>query len=363
MNNDLYFVCKWNKIRKKTWSGTCFSLYKALQSHYTLIDVNLRIPFLIRLLKKLHIISRSEPLQIEINLFRLLHFRLFPQNKLKNKIFQFADFVPDKKWTNTFIYQDLCMTYVNHLEQQNPLAFQLSGFKVASRSERKRRSYAEQKYYTQCKGIFTMGHWLAQYLIENMGINPEKVHHVGGGININPALIKEENQREGNKILFIGRDFYRKGGDLVYDAFCYLHQRNPNIELHVAGPSKNPIRQPINKYYFWGDIPSEQLADLFNKCDIFCMPSHFEAYGLVFIEALTFGLPCIGRKEYEMPYFIEDGETGYLIEKDDPLLLAQKMENLLNDKRIQKNVYNRRTWYLKEYSWENVAARIAAVIK
>ena len=48
-------------------------------------------------------------------------------------------------------------------------------------------------------------------------------------------------------------------------------------------------------------------------CDVFCMPSYFEAYGLVFVEALTFGLPCIGRNCYEMPYFIEDGKTGLLL--------------------------------------------------
>ena len=76
------------------------------------------------------------------------------------------------------------------------------------------------------------------------------------------------------------------------------------------------------------------------------MPSYFEAYGLVFIEALTFGLPCIGRNVYEMPYFIENGETGYLLDKDDVDELANLMDQLLCDERIKQNVKNKRDWYI-----------------
>ena len=59
-------------------------------------------------------------------------------------------------------------------------------------------------------------------------------------------------------------------------------------------------------------------------CDVFCMPSYFEAYGLVFVEALTFGLPCIGRNCYEMPYFIEEGKTGLLRKRIGIHVLLQK---------------------------------------
>ena len=47
------------------------------------------------------------------------------------------------------------------------------------------------------------------------------------------------------------------------------------------------------------------------------MPSYFEAYGLVFAEALTYGLPCIGRDKFAMSEFIEDGCTGRLISGED----------------------------------------------
>lgn len=66
----------------------------------------------------------------------------------------------------------------------------------------------------------------------------------------------------------------------------------------------------MNNYHYRRDCGHEELSDLFNKCDIFVMPSYFEVYGFVFIEALTYGLPCTGRNAYEMPYFIQNAETG-----------------------------------------------------
>ena len=106
----------------------------------------------------------------------------------------------------------------------------------------------------------------------------------------------------------------------------------------------------------------DELAQYFNLCDVFCMPSKFEAYGLVFVEALIFGLPCIGANRFEMPYFIEDSKTGYLLKSDHAEELADLMEKALQNREMKMTVKNRRDWYAKEYSWETVASRIAAVI-
>lgn len=97
-------------------------------------------------------------------------------------------------------------------------------------------------------------------------------------------------------------------------------------------------------------------------CDVFCLPSYFEAYGLVFVEALTFGHPCIGRNCYEMPYFIEEGRTGLLLHDDDPEELASLMQQALESDDLSANVASRHDRYVHEYSWDAVAERIAKVI-
>ena len=98
-------------------------------------------------------------------------------------------------------------------------------------------------------------------------------------------------------------------------------------------------------------------------CDVFCMPSRFEAYGLVFAEALAFGLPCVARNAYAMKEIIKDGETGYLINSDDTDELADKMLKALQDTKMMQHVKEMKEWYIEEYSWDKVAKRMADVVK
>ena len=207
-----------------------------------------------------------------------------------------------------------------------------------------------------------MGQWMADDLTQRCGLPPEKVHAVGGGINLDPTRI-DGSQRTGNKFLFVGRAFTRKNGPLVYEAFRLLHQSHPDWELHVAGPPCDPYPQDsTGRYHYHGDCPHEALSALFNQCDVFVMPSLFEAYGLVFIEALTYGLPCIGRDAYEMPHFIEDGRTGLLLREPSPSALAHLMEQALTTPAMAEEVALRRPAYLRDYTWDAVAARIAQVL-
>lgn len=178
-----------------------------------------------------------------------------------------------------------------------------------------------------------------------------------GGVNIDCSLICPQ-KKTNNKILFVGKDFKRKGGHITYEAFKLLREQGKNVELYVAGPATNPIENSVDGYHYMGQVKFKEVAELFNKCDIFCMPSYFEAYGLVFIEALTFGLPCIGRNCYEMPYFIEEGKTGLLLKQDNPKELAGLMEEVLSNETYKQNVEAKHDYYLSEYSWDAVARRM-----
>lgn len=163
--------------------------------------------------------------------------------------------------------------------------------------------------------------------------------------------------------MFVGKDFKRKGGYITYEAFKLLREQGEKVELYVIGPQSDPIENPVEGYHFIGQIPFNEEAKYYNMCDVFCMPSYFEAYGLVFVEALTFGLPCIGRNCYEMPYFIQDGETGLLLNYDDPHELARLMLRLMHEESFSLNVLSKRQQYIHDYSWDNVARKIYTIIK
>ena len=359
--DKIYFLANWGKNKESAWSGTYWGLYTALNKLITIDEIDLKT-HRISPRKILHKILMSNDMNLSIiNNYRKQTLPILKRKDKNVPILQFDEIVFNSDQLSTYIYQDLSASYVEFLSKTDSRIFQYSGFSMNSKSAMHKRCNIQMQYYQTCSGIFTMGKWLKADLTERCGISSTKVHHVGGGINLDKDLIHPAG-RTNNKILFVGRDFQRKGGFLVYKAFKKLKQRIPNLELYVAGPSINPIQNPIDGYYYMGDCSHKTLSVLFNKCDVFCMPSYFEAYGLVFIEALAYGLPCIGRNAYEMPYFIENGETGLLLEKDDADTLSTLIEELLNNDQIKQNVLNKKEYYLQEYSWDTVAGRISKII-
>jgi glycosyltransferase involved in cell wall biosynthesis len=356
----LNYICIWHKHKEKTWSGTTYALYQACRTYFDVTDRGIRFSKVENLFIRLWgIFTHSH----EFNLIR----DFFTWVRVKHKLhanpgiqLQIGDIViPDH---TSYIYQDNNVSYLKFLMKNDPIAFSYSGYSHVSEKVFDSRIERQKKVYNNSAGIFTMSQWLADYIVSNMGIPADKVHHVGGGINVNPNMI-DPAKKTGNKILFVGRDFKRKAGPLVVDAFKILVAKHqPDAELYIIGPSENPVKGSLSNIHFVGEASNKELSYYFNICDIFCMPSHFEAYGLVFIEALTYGLPCIGRNKFAMKEFIQHGKSGYLIENDDADMLALMMHELLKNDQIKRNVEMNRDQYIIDYSWDAVSKRVADII-
>lgn len=358
----LLFVCPWEKNRKKSWSGTHKSIFDALQHYFFIEDIDIGrnngdiynfFDFLIRAFKK------ALNLDKDMELNRIKHYNKVIKAKKKEGEFislQFAE-CPLQDNIKSYYYQDLSVSAINILRNNDPQLFKFSGFAKTSIPSLKERLLLQNKAYEKSAGIFCMGEWFRKFLISS-GIPTNKVYTVGAGINLDKSKI-DITHKKGNKILFVGRDFIRKNGPLVIDAFKIAKHLRNDIELYIAGPTPG---EQLEGVHWLGDVSIDDLSYYFNLCDIFCMPSKFEAYGIVFIEALTYGLPCIGRDAFEMPYFIEDGQTGYLLKNEDATELAKLMVELLGNETIKQNVLAKQQEYIDKYSWDAVAKRMANVI-
>ena len=356
----ILFVSSWNIFNERTWSGTPYGIYSAL-SKKTAVEI------LHTSRKKSNLfVTIFEKIQNQITMGR---FSLKHGTKILNHTSQckdlpcivFSEFNSNFA-SNFYCYQDLSVDFV--LRDTNYAQMRSSKFVSKSQANRKRKEALI--FYKNCAGIFTMSNWLREDLIKNTGIDANKVHHVGGGCNVDISKINYK-QKEGNKFIFVGRDWARKNGELVVEAFKSLALRLPqyNAQLYIAGPSSCPQSiQGNNNIHFLGNLSADELYKYYNLCDYFVMPSNFEAYGLVFGEALSFGLPCIGKNCYAMPEFIKDGKNGYLIQNSDAQELTVKMERLLVDgASMAKEVQNNRESYISLYSWDSVASKITEIIK
>lgn len=358
----LDYIVEWCEDKEKTWSGTPYSLMLALKKYYTIKEYNATPKYSIysRVWRRLF----QTPYD-----FGIKHHRIFGRKVKKNldksqeyNILQFAEIAKDDSNINTYIYMDLSVSYMKDLLETDTSLYKLSSFDFITPKYIYKREPIQIAYLNKCSGVFTMSHWLRDYLINVQGIQQDKVHCVGGGINLDISKV-DGSKKKHNKILFVGRDYIRKGLPLVMEAFLKLKKVKPNVELHVAGPIENPYKDDTDGYFFYGDCSHDQLSELFNLCDVFCMPSYFEAYGLVFIEALCYGLPCVGRDRFEMPYFIEDNITGKLLRDDSVQELANAINEILASKRYRDAVAARKEEYLSKYSWDAVAMRISEVIR
>ena len=92
------------------------------------------------------------------------------------------------------------------------------------------------------------------------------------------------------------------------------------------------------------------------------MPSRLEPFGIVFIEALARGLPCIGRDAYAMPEIITPGVSGSLIASDDEDELAATIAAALADDALYEACYERAPDMAEYFSWERSAWEVAQVI-
>jgi glycosyltransferase involved in cell wall biosynthesis len=259
----------------------------------------------------------------------------------------------------SFVYQDMNFSVaLAHMDRGGPTWVNVMR---SSRSVLERLDREQRWHYGDLAGVLAMGRWFGDWLVEHVGVPRGKVHVVGAGISP-PAEDLPAPRRHG-RLLFIGVDFERKGGDQVVEAVRRLRQRGTDVTLSVVGPRKWPMQDPVpSGVEFLGHVGGDRLEALWADADLLVVPSRFEAYGKVFSEALAAGRPCIGRRSYAMPELIGDG--GLLVEPDAGAdELVSVIPAALDDDALYDRVWRSRTGVRQSRSWDAVASRIVSVVQ
>jgi glycosyltransferase involved in cell wall biosynthesis len=228
----------------------------------------------------------------------------------------------------------------------------------------------EATVYRGAAGVFTLSERLRRSFIEDFGLPPAAVHTAGAGPNLDLARIPPRAPRAPDQpptVLFVGVQFERKGGDLLLRAFRRVREVIPQARLLIVGPRDLQVDQPgvENLGFLRKDVPSEweQLIRAYASADVFCLPTRFEPFGIVYIEAMFFGLPCIGPDAWAIPEMIDDGVTGFLVAPDSEEALTDRMVRLLGDpglaRRMGEAGFARAT---RQFTWKAVATRVTAAM-
>lgn len=225
----------------------------------------------------------------------------------------------------------------------------------------------ERDVYSGHAAIFTMSNWLADSFVKDFGVPREKVHAVYAGINMPEPAIKPRGTYAARSVVFVGKDFKRKGGEVLLEAFARVRRQIPDAKLTLVGPQLDNLPDGVSCAGFISKSSPEGLANLsalFHSASLFVLPSLYEPFGIAFCEAMAHGLPCIGTSICAMPEIVEHGRTGLIVPPRDADALAQAMLTLLTDEpaREQMGVAGRGQ-YEKLFTWKNVANRIANTLR
>jgi alpha-maltose-1-phosphate synthase len=218
------------------------------------------------------------------------------------------------------------------------------------------RLYAwERRLFHGAAHLFTMGGPAARSLTNFYGVPREKVTVVGGGASFD-ALPEPPSDAREPVILFVGGDWRRKGGDVLVEAFRRVRAKHPGARLEIVGTTEPEPEPGVEVRGFVGD--RDELAKLYAKASVFCLPSRFEPYGLAVIEAMAHELPCVVTPG-ALAEVVQHGETGLVVIPDDVRALSDALNRLLDDPPYARWLgVNGRARVEQELTWDAVVERM-----
>ena len=145
-------------------------------------------------------------------------------------------------------------------------------------------------------------------------------------------------------IIFVGDIKKIKGVFELINSFITLKAKYSDIHLIVLGegPENNNIKNIIhlnnmnNNVHLIGTRPHHEISKWLSASDIFALPTYNEGLPNVVLEAMACGLPVVATSVGGIPEIVEDGKSGILIKKKDPVSLAKAIESLLSDVKLAK---------------------------
>ena len=175
------------------------------------------------------------------------------------------------------------------------------------------------------------------------------------------------------KVLCVGRIHPRKGQDRLLEAMaCLPKELSAKIECLFVGPIVNKkfsdkLRKmagltncPVS---FLGDLADNDLRIVYESADLFVMPSmprarSVEGFGFVYLEANSHGLPVIAHRTGGVEDAVLDGKTGFLVNPDEPTELVKRLNQLIHDNDLRKEMGEEGIKWASSHSWEGIAMQI-----
>ncbi|MCP4747094.1 MAG: glycosyltransferase family 4 protein [Desulfobacteraceae bacterium] len=214
----------------------------------------------------------------------------------------------------------------------------------------------------------------------------KRKHTVHLGVDTNRFIAPESTEKAkaalglaGKKvILTLARMVRRKGQELTIKSLRHFKKTSDVVYvIGGKGAYETELRQlaqqlkVMDQVRFEGFVPEEQKVAYYQACDIFVMPSRseenigdVEGFGLTYLEANACGKPVIGGNQGGCIEAVENGVSGFLVDPDSPVELAQMIQRLLNDRNLYQalSIAGRKR-AVKDFSWQASCRKLESVYR
>jgi len=222
------------------------------------------------------------------------------------------------------------------------------------------------------------------------GLNQQKVDVIPPGVDthhfypIPPDEAKEAVGISPNErmALFVGRIEPLKGVDTLIRAMAIVKQKCrsfvcPHYLVIIGGESEADEEKLSTEMrrlqilcrdlgldeivLFLGKRAQNTLPYYYSAAEVVVMPSFYESFGMVALEAMACGTPVIASRVGGLAFLVRDGETGYFVPAQDPEALARRLRSIFINEDLQKKLGNQAAAYAREFNWERITAQIMNV--
>lgn len=197
----------------------------------------------------------------------------------------------------------------------------------------------EQRVYDRADVVVALSDRVARSCVEDFGVPAHCVRTMYAAPNLDMRIVPDSMPIPRDvppTILFVGRQWQRKGGDLLLRAFVRVRHEIPEARLVVIGPRALPATTPGVEFMGLLDKSTPEgwarMARAYVEASVFCLPSRFEGFSIAVLEAMAFSRPCVTLSfPWMRSEMVDDGVTGFAIEGEDEDALVSRLVCLLRD--------------------------------
>lgn len=179
---------------------------------------------------------------------------------------------------------------------------------------------------------------------------------------------------KGKSVLFIGRLIDWKGAHHLIECFPKVLAAEPEAKLRIvgSGPMEPELRRIAKErgvegsVELMGFVPHGNLHRIIHESTVFVHPATEkggkETLGIALLEAMACGLPVVGAKSGSIPYVLENGKAGIIVETEKPGALSEAIIRILSDQKLRNELGRKARARAEQFSWDRVAGRFSKLL-